>query len=161
MSFRPRWPPSVEPHRRQGTAAVPDPYIPGPGRLLLIRLDGTWRPATLRCWRRHPSGWVAHVRYRTGEPIFSSLYATLLAADVRDADACEDCPAARRAFAQLAEVAPRLRADASRTRGEDVVVTARAAAGDRRVGCRRARRTATRWVSGAQSRRHRPPSYAA
>lgn len=78
-------------------------YIPGRRRPVLIRLAGSWRPATLQGWERHPGGWIAHVRYRTGEPVFSSLFATLAAADVRDAEACEDCPAARRTFVELVQ----------------------------------------------------------
>ena len=79
---------------------MPDPYLPGHARPLLARIDGTWRPATLQGWQRHAAGWIAHVRYRTGEPIFSSLFATLAAVDVRDATACDECPAARRAFVE-------------------------------------------------------------
>jgi hypothetical protein len=80
---------------------VRDSYIPGQRRPVLIRLDRAWRPARLQGWHRQRSGWVAYVTYRTGEPIFSSRFAALAAVDVRDAQACETCPAARRAFASL------------------------------------------------------------
>lgn len=37
--------------------------------IVIVHVEGRWQPALLTVWRRLPSGWVAHVRWRkAGNP---------------------------------------------------------------------------------------------
>ncbi|WP_101382710.1 hypothetical protein [Kitasatospora sp. GP30] len=38
-------------------------------QIVIVHVEGAWQPALLTQWRRLPSGWVAHVRWRkTADP---------------------------------------------------------------------------------------------
>ncbi|GAA1977530.1 hypothetical protein [Kitasatospora viridis] len=34
-------------------------------QIVIVHVEGRWQPALLTAWKRLPSGWVAHVRWRT------------------------------------------------------------------------------------------------
>lgn len=72
--------PEPEPHRYPGDIArAPEPELLGPGmsqrrdtwQIVIIAIEGEWRPALLTEWRLLPSGWAALVRWRQdpGDPV--------------------------------------------------------------------------------------------
>ncbi|WP_460460363.1 hypothetical protein [Angustibacter peucedani] len=71
-------------------------YVPAGRRPVLLRLGGTWRTGRLDGWQRERTGWTAYVWYPTGPPAWSSAFTVAAGSAVRDASACEDCPAAQR-----------------------------------------------------------------